>query len=108
MSRTFLTKTARTQRQTVLYLRRPFDLVPMEKIADIADKFTRNEILSANEIRAIIGMRPSTDPKADELYNANMPYEDGYPGGEEEGEDMEDPYAQQEEYPPEYDPEQYQ
>lgn len=108
LSRTFLTKTARTQRQTVLYLRRPFDLVPMEKIADIADKFTRNEILSANEIRAIIGMRPSTDPKADELYNANMPYEDGYPGGEEEGEDMEDPYAQQEEYPPEYDPEQYQ
>lgn len=108
LSRTFLTKTARTQRQTVLYLRRPFDLVPMEKIADIADKFTRNEILSANEIRAIIGMRPSTDPKADELYNSNMPYDDSYPGGEEEEEGMEDPYAQQEEYPPEYDPEQYQ
>ncbi|MFC2363147.1 MAG: hypothetical protein ACFNL5_06935, partial [Rothia dentocariosa] len=76
----------------------------MEKIADIADKFTRNEILSANEIRAIIGMRPSTDPMADELYNSNMPYDDSYPGAEEEEEGMEDPYAQQEEYPPEYDP----
>lgn len=108
LARTFLTKTARTQRQTVLYLRRPFDLVPMEKIADIADKFTRNEILSANEVRAIIGMRPSTDPKADELYNANMPYDDTYPGGEEAEEEDMDPYAQPEEYPPEYDPDQYQ
>ena len=53
-------------------------------------------------------MRPSTDPKADELYNSNMPYDDSYPGAEEEEEDMEDPYAQQEAYPPEYDPEQYQ
>lgn len=86
----------------------PFDLVPMEKIADIADKFTRNEILSANEVRAIIGMRPSTDPKADELYNANMPYDDTYPGGEEAEEEDMDPYAQPEEYPPEYDPDQYQ
>lgn len=73
MKRSFLTKTARSQRQSIAYFRNPFKLVPIEDIAEIADKFTRNEILSANEIRSVIGLRPSTDPKADELRNSNMP-----------------------------------
>lgn len=76
MRRAFLTKTARTQGQSVLYFRNPFNLVPVSAIAEIADKFTRNEILSANEIRGIIGFRPSTDPKADKLLNSNMPQPD--------------------------------
>jgi hypothetical protein len=72
--RTFLTKTARTQGQTVAYFWDPFKLVPLEKMAEIADKFTRNEILSSNEIRQIVGRRPvRNDPKADELRNSNMP-----------------------------------
>lgn len=73
MRRAFLTKTARTQNQTVRYFRDPFALVPMESLAEIADKFTRNEILSSNEVRSIIGVKPSNDPKADELRNSNMP-----------------------------------
>lgn len=73
MKRTFLTKTARTQGQSILFFRNPFALVPMEQLAEIADKFTRNEILSANEIRQGIGFKPSTDPKADQLINSNMP-----------------------------------
>lgn len=73
MRRTFLTKTARSQKQTIVYFRDPFSLVPMEVLAEIADKFTRNEILSANEIRQAIGIKPSKDPKADELKNSNMP-----------------------------------
>jgi hypothetical protein len=73
MKRAFLTKTARSQRQSIAYFRNPFKLVPIEDIAEIADKFTRNEILSANEIRSVIGLRPSSDPKADELRNSNMP-----------------------------------
>lgn len=73
MKRTFLTKTARSQRQSIEYFRDPFKLVPMEAIAEIADKFTRNEILSANEIRQGIGFKPSKDPKADQLVNSNMP-----------------------------------
>jgi hypothetical protein len=72
MKRSFLSKTARTQGQTVMFFREPFKLVPVEKIADIADKFTRNEILTSNEIRQIIGMKPSDDPKADELRNSNL------------------------------------
>jgi hypothetical protein len=71
--RKFLSKTARTQGQTVMAFRDPFKLVPMEKIADIADKFTRNEILSSNDVRTAIGYLPSSDPKADELRNSNMP-----------------------------------
>lgn len=71
--RKFLTKTARTQGQTVMAFRDPFKLVPMEKLADIADKFTRNEIASSNDIRTAIGWLPSDDPKADELRNSNMP-----------------------------------
>jgi hypothetical protein len=73
MKRSFLTKTARTQGQSIVYFRNPFDLVPMEQVAEVADKFTRNEILSANEIRQGIGFKPSKDPKADQLINSNMP-----------------------------------
>ena len=72
MKRSFLSKTARTQGQTVMFFREPFKLVPINNIADIADKFTRNEILSSNEIRQIIGIKPSDDPKADELRNSNI------------------------------------
>lgn len=73
MRRTFLTNTARTQRQSIVAFRNPFKLVPVNDIAEIADKFTRNEILTSNEIRQIIGYKPSTDPKADSLVNSNMP-----------------------------------
>ena len=72
MKRKFLTKTARTQKQTILFFRDPFKLVPVEKLADIADKFTRNEILSSNELRGIVGRRPSDDPRADMLINSNL------------------------------------
>ena len=72
MKRKFLTKTARTQGQSIMYFRDPFKLVPVDKIADIADKFTRNEILSSNEIRGIVGYIPSDDPKADQLINSNL------------------------------------
>ncbi len=73
MRRTFLTKTARAQKQSILAYRDPFKLVPINDIAEIADKFTRNEILTSNEFRQFIGVRPSKDPKADELRNSNMP-----------------------------------
>jgi hypothetical protein len=76
MQRTFLTKTARSQGQRIKYFRDPFKLVPISEIAEIADKFTRNEILSANEIRAFIGVKPSKDAKANELRNSNMPQQD--------------------------------
>lgn len=72
MKRKFLTKTARSQRQTVMYFRDPFKLVPVNEIAEIADKFTRNEIMTSNEIRQIVGMKPSDDPTADELRNKNL------------------------------------
>jgi hypothetical protein len=76
MKRTFLTKTARSQKQSIEFFRDPFKLVAVSSIADIADKFTRNEILSSNEIRGIIGFKPSSDPKAEELRNSNMPQPD--------------------------------
>lgn len=76
MKRKFLTKTARTQKQTITFFRDPFKLVPVGNIADIADKFTRNEIMTSNEIRQIIGMKPSSDPKADELRNSNLNHPD--------------------------------
>jgi hypothetical protein len=76
MRRSFLTKTARSQRQTIKYFRDPFKLVPINDIAEIADKFTRNEILSSNEMRDIVGIKPSKDPKADKLVNSNMPQPD--------------------------------
>lgn len=72
IKRKFLTKTARSQRQTIMFYRDPFKLVPVENIAEIADKFTRNEILTSNEIRQIVGIKPSDDPSADELRNKNL------------------------------------
>ena len=72
MKRKFLSKTARTQKQTILFFRDPFKLVPVNDIAEIADKFTRNEIMTKNEFRQIIGMKPSNDPKADMLVNSNI------------------------------------
>lgn len=72
MNRKFLTKTARTQKQSILFFRDPFKLVPVNDIAEIADKFTRNEIMTSNEIRQVIGMKPSSDPKADQLVNSNI------------------------------------
>lgn len=76
MKRSFLSKTARTQGQTIMFFREPFKLVPVNNIADIADKFTRNEIMSSNELRQIIGLKPSDDPKADELRNSNLNHPD--------------------------------
>lgn len=73
MRRTFLSKTARTQKQTVLFFRDPLKMVPVSQIADIADKLARNEIASSNEIRTAIGWKPSKDPEADKLKNSNMP-----------------------------------
>ena len=70
--RKFLTKTARTQGQSVMFFTEPFRITPISQIAEIADKFTRNEILTSNEIRQIIGIKPSDDPKADELRNSNL------------------------------------
>ena len=72
MKRKFLTKTAISQQQTIMFFMDPFKLVPVSNLADIADKFTRNEILSSNEVRQIIGMKPSEDPKADQLINKNI------------------------------------
>ena len=72
MKRKFLTKTARTQKQSIMFFRDPFKLVPINDIAEIADKFTRNEIMTSNEIRQIVGMKPSDDPKADKLINSNI------------------------------------
>ena len=72
MKRKKKTKTARTQGQSIGYFTNPFKLVPVNDIAEIADKFTRNEILTSNEIRQIIGMKPSNDPKADRLVNSNI------------------------------------
>lgn len=72
VKRKFLTKTARTKGQSISYFTDPFKLVPVDNIAEIADKFTRNEIMTSNEIRQIIGMKPSDDPKADQLMNSNI------------------------------------
>ena len=91
LKRKFLTKTARTQGQSIEFFRNPFRLVPINNIAEIADKFTRNEILTSNEIRQIIGMKPSDEPKADQLVNSNIaqPVDQmAYP------EDDVDPYAE--------------
>lgn len=72
MKRTFLTKTARSQRQTIMFFSDPFKLVPIADLAELADKFTRNEIMTSNEFRQIIGMKPADDPKADQLRNSNL------------------------------------
>ena len=78
MKCTFLTKTARSQGKSIMYFREPFKLVPVNNLADIADKFTRNEILSSNEVRGLIGFEPSSDPKADELRNSNLNHGDDF------------------------------
>lgn len=90
-SRKFLTKTARTQNQAIRYYRDPFALTPTSQIADIADKFTRNEILAPNEVRGIVGFKPSPDPSADELRNRNISQSNaevalrgGYPEAEDD------------------------
>lgn len=86
MKRKFLTKTARSQKQTISFFRDPFKLVPVNDIAEIADKFTRNEIMTSNEIRQVIGMKPSDDPKADMLINSNLNQpEEGMGNQHEEG-----------------------
>lgn len=72
MKRKFLTKTARSQGQSIMFFKDPFKLVPVSDLAEIADKMTRNEIMSSNELRQIIGMKPSSDPSADELRNKNL------------------------------------
>ena len=77
MKRKFLTKTARSQNQSIAYFKDPFKLVPVNDIAEIADKFTRNEIMTSNEIRQIVGMKPSDDPKADKLINSNISQPNG-------------------------------
>ena len=84
MRRSFLTKTARSQNQSVLFFKDPFRLAAIADIAEIADKFTRNEILSSNEIRSVVGFKPSKEPKANQLVNSNMPTSDtgvAPPGG---------------------------
>lgn len=83
MHRKFLSLTARSQKQAIRFFKDPFKLVPVNQIAEIADKFTRNEIMTSNEIRSVIGLKPSNDPKADELRNSNLnqpekPYEEEY------------------------------
>ena len=89
MKRKFLSKTARSRGQSIMFFKDPFSLVPVNNIADIADRFTRNEILTSNEVRQIIGFKPSNDPKADELINANMPVADTGMEGEAGAEGME-------------------
>ena len=79
MTRKFLTKTARSQSQTIMFFRDLLRLVPVNNIAEIADKLTRNEILTSNEIRGVIGFKPSDDPKADKLINSNLNQPDGEP-----------------------------
>lgn len=76
LKRKFISKNARTRGYSIMFFKDPFSLVPVANIADIADRFTRNEILTSNEVRQIIGYKPSDDPKADELINANMPVQD--------------------------------
>lgn len=98
-TRKFLTKTARTQHQAIKFFKDPFRLVPVDNIAEIADKFTRNEIMTSNEFRQVIGMKPSSDPKADELRNKNLnqsneqmpPFDEMQDYGQE---DMEVPYQE--------------
>lgn len=72
-SRKFLTKTARSQRQSIIYFQDMFKFIPISSMADLVDKLARNEVLSSNEIRGVMGFKPSSDPKADKLQNSNMP-----------------------------------
>ena len=103
MTRKFLTLTARTQGQSIMYFRDPFKLAPISSVAELADKFTRNTIMTANEIRQAIGMRPSQDPRADELKNANISEAKGQEHVNVYGEDMgPEEYPEEEYVPPEY------
>lgn len=90
MKRKFLTKTARTRLQTIKFFRDPFKLAPISNIAEIADKFTRNEVLTSNEVRQIIGMKPSNDPKADQLRNSNLNHPDEKDGDQATNEQVYD------------------
>ena len=94
LKRKFLTKTARSQGQSIMMFRDPFKLVPVNNIAEIADKFTRNEIMTSNEFRQVIGMKPSDDPKADQLVNANI----SQPKEEYEEQEIQDMQEQEERY----------
>lgn len=94
LKRKFLTKTARSQGQSIMMFRDPFKLVPVDNIAEIADKFTRNEIMTSNEFRQVIGMKPSDDPKADQLVNANI----SQPKEENEEQETQDMQEQEERY----------
>ena len=84
MTRKFLSKTARTQHQKISFFRDPFTLMPVSQLAEAADKLTRNEIMTSNEIRQEIGLKPSEEPNADQLRNKNLYAEDGGPSGQEE------------------------
>lgn len=94
LKRKFLTKTARSQGQSIMMFRDPFKLVPVNNIAEIADKLTRNEIMTSNEFRQVIGMKPSDDPKADQLVNANI----SQPKEEYEEQEIQDMQEQEERY----------
>ena len=85
IKRKFLTKTARSQHQTIMFSKDPFRLVPVQNIPEIADKFTRNEIMTSNEIRQVIGMKPSDDPEADQLRNKNLSKSDADMRGQPQG-----------------------
>lgn len=90
MKRKFLSKTARSQKQTIMFFRDPFRLIPINNMAELSDKFTRNEIMTSNEIRQKIGMPPSDDPKADQLVNSNIAQPNQMQEGEIEYYDDED------------------
>ena len=99
MKRKFLTKTARSQMQSIQFFTKPFRLVPVNEMAEIADKFTRNEIMTSNEIRQEIGMKPSKDPKADQLINSNIAQPTEEPMMEDEvTEEAQDPGMSQSPY----------
>lgn len=94
MHATFLTKTARSQKQAIKYFRDPFKLVPVSQIAEIADKFTRNKIATSNELRSAIGWKPSKDPSADKLENSNMPQKSDESAGTPPAAPVADPFNQ--------------
>jgi len=95
MKRKFLSKTARTQMKSIMYFRNPFKLVPIKDLSEMADKMTRNEIMTSNEIRQVIGMKPSDDPKADQLINSNLNHpEESRPGSNSGGSFGDTPISQ--------------
>lgn len=98
MKRKFLTKTARTQKQSIAFFRDPFKLVPTSALADLADKFTRNEIMTSNEFRQVVGMQPADDPSADELRNKNISAAKGEQQVDIDGNPIEEGYENYEEY----------